>query len=53
MVSIILDNLAEGISEQVILQNYPTLIAEDIQATLGYAAALSRDRIVAFPVGAR
>jgi uncharacterized protein (DUF433 family) len=49
MVSIILDNLAAGISEENILRNYPTLEAEDIHAALGYAAELTRDRIIAFP----
>jgi uncharacterized protein (DUF433 family) len=38
MVSIILDNLAAGVSEVEILQNYPALKREDIQAALEYAA---------------
>jgi uncharacterized protein (DUF433 family) len=38
MVSVILDNLAAGESVDVILQSYPTLKADDIQAALSYAA---------------
>ncbi len=49
MVSVILDNLAAGISQEAILNSYPTLTAEDIQATLGYAAELTKGRIVTLP----
>lgn len=41
MVTVILDNLAGGVSEDEILRNYPTLHPEDIQAALGYAAELA------------
>jgi uncharacterized protein (DUF433 family) len=34
----VLDMLAEGASEQEILQDYPDLEAEDIRASLAYAA---------------
>ncbi len=37
MVSVILDNLAEGIREEEILKSYPTLNPEDIKATISYA----------------
>ena len=40
MVSVILDNLAEGISEKEILKSYPSLSSEDIRATITYAAEL-------------
>lgn len=49
MVSVILDNLAGGISTETILRSYPTLKAEDIQAALSYAAELSKGRIVTLP----
>ncbi len=49
MVSVILDNLAGGISQERILQSYPTLKSEDIQAALSYAAELSKGRIVTLP----
>ena len=44
MVSIILDNLAEGISEEEILKSYPSLVSEDIRAAISYAAELTRER---------
>ncbi|MGA7732579.1 MAG: DUF433 domain-containing protein [Chloroflexia bacterium] len=49
MVSIILDNLAAGVEEDRILQNYPSLTLEDIKAAIGYAAELARERIVLVP----
>jgi uncharacterized protein (DUF433 family) len=49
MVSIILDNLAAGVEEARILQNYPSLALEDIKAAIGYAAELARERIVLVP----
>lgn len=38
MVSVILDNLAAGISREEILRSYPPLTHTDIDATLAYAA---------------
>jgi uncharacterized protein (DUF433 family) len=49
MVSVILDNLAGGVTPETILKGYPSLRQEDIQAALGYAAEVSRERIVALP----
>jgi uncharacterized protein (DUF433 family) len=46
MVSIILDNLAEGVGEMEILRSYPSLTLEDIKAAIAYAAELSRERLV-------
>ncbi|MBE0446738.1 MAG: DUF433 domain-containing protein [Actinobacteria bacterium] len=46
MVSVILDNLAEGVSEEEILKSYPSLTLEDIKAAISYAAELSRERLV-------
>jgi uncharacterized protein (DUF433 family) len=46
MVSVILDNLADGQGVQEILRSYPSLAAEDIQAAIAYAAELSRERTV-------
>ncbi|MBI4838503.1 MAG: DUF433 domain-containing protein [Nitrospirae bacterium] len=46
MVSVILDNLAEGSSENEILKSYPSLSPEDIKAAIAYAAELSRERLV-------
>jgi uncharacterized protein (DUF433 family) len=50
MVSVILDNLAAQISEDEILENYPTLKKEDLQAALAYAAALAKEEIIPLPV---
>lgn len=46
MVSIILDNLAEGVSETEILKSWPSLKPEDIKAAISYAAEISRERLV-------
>lgn len=46
MVSVILDCLAAGMSEQGILDEYPTLTAEDIRAAMAYAALLAREQVM-------
>ena len=46
MVSIILDNLAAGVPRATILEDYPSLIDEDIDAALQYAADLANERII-------
>jgi len=48
-VEFILDLLAGGWSESEILQNYPRLAHEDIQACLSYASALIKSEKV-FPI---
>jgi uncharacterized protein (DUF433 family) len=50
MVTVILDNLAEGISEADILKSYPTLKSEDIRAAIHYASDLASGRVVTLPV---
>ena len=49
MVSVILDNLAAGLSHNEILVSYPSLEASDIQAAVAYAAEIARERFVALP----
>ncbi len=49
MVSVILDNLAAGLSSDEILRSYPSLNAEAIQAAIAYAAELARERVVTIP----
>jgi uncharacterized protein (DUF433 family) len=49
MVSIILDNLAEGVEIEEILKSYPTLKKDDIYASMSYAAELARERIIFIP----
>lgn len=48
-VSVILDNLAAGVAAEEVLASYPTLTATAIQAALGYAADLAKERVVALP----
>jgi len=43
MVSVVLDNLAEGLAPEEITQEYPALTTKDVQAALAYAAALARE----------
>ena len=50
MVTVILDNLADGLSKEEILADYPTLAPDDIDAALCYAAELARERTVPVPV---
>lgn len=52
MVSVVLDNLAAGLSYTEILKSYPSLTEADIQATIAYAAELARERVVLMPAGA-
>lgn len=49
MVSVVLDNVAAGRTEQEILTDYPSLRPEAIPAALAYAAELARERIVDVP----
>jgi uncharacterized protein (DUF433 family) len=51
MVSVILDNLADNVSEETILKNYPSLVYEDIRAAIRYAAELTRERFVSLKTG--
>jgi uncharacterized protein (DUF433 family) len=51
MVSVVLDNVAAGVSTEELLKSYPTLTAEDVRAALEYAAELARERPVYLPSG--
>jgi len=51
MVSVVLDNLAAGVKTQEILDSYPSLTEEDVQAAIAYAAVLARERTVPLPTG--
>jgi len=48
-VSVVLDNLAAGLSTEVILRSYPSLKRESILAAVSYAAGLARERVVPMP----
>ena len=49
-VSLIVDNLAEGVGETEILEAYPQLTTADIRAALSYAAEMTRERVIPVPV---
>lgn len=50
MVSVILDSLAEGMTEEEILQEYPSLKKGDVQIAIQYAASLARGAIIPLSV---
>ena len=49
MVSVVLDNLAAGLSVEEILRSYPSLKRESILAAISYAAELTHERVVPMP----
>ena len=44
MVSVILDNLAEGQTPENIVRDYPPLTLDDIRAAIAYAAELASEK---------
>lgn len=48
-VSVILDNLAAGITSEEIVQSYPSLSPATVHAAIAYAADLTRERVLAIP----
>lgn len=48
-VSLIIDNLAEGVPEAEMLAAYPQLKPEDIRAALAFAAEITHKRIIPIP----
>ena len=51
-VSLIVYNLADGVSETELLAAYPELAPDDIRAALAYAAEMTRERIIPIPASA-
>ena len=49
MVSVVLDNLAAGVPLDELLESYPSLTRDAVQAAIAYAADLARERIVPMP----
>jgi uncharacterized protein (DUF433 family) len=49
-VSLILDMLAEGMSESDLRAEYPVLAHEDVLAAIAYGAEAARDRVIPVPV---
>ena len=52
-VSLILDLLADGMTTQEIIDEYPGLEEADIRACIAYGAEMSRERFIEMPVEAR
>ncbi|HDN79784.1 MAG TPA: DUF433 domain-containing protein [Chloroflexi bacterium] len=50
MVTVILDNLAEGMTPEEIVAEYPPLTIEDVRAAIAYAAMLAREEEI-IPLG--
>jgi uncharacterized protein (DUF433 family) len=50
LVSVILDCVAEGLSEEEILSEYPSLKKGDVNVALMYAASLARGEIIPLTV---
>ena len=49
-VSLIVDNLASGSTEEEVLAAYPSLKREDIEAALVYAGEMARGRFADIPI---
>jgi uncharacterized protein (DUF433 family) len=49
MVSVVLDNFAANLSVDEILESYPSLTREAVQAAIAYASELTREQVVLLP----
>jgi len=49
-VSLILDFLADGITEAELLAEYPQLTHEDVPAAIAYGAEMTRERVIPIPL---
>ena len=49
-VSLILDLMASGMTSAQILQDYPGLTVEDLQACIAYGSEMARERYVDIPL---
>ena len=49
MVSVVLDNLAAGLSPDEIQRDYPSVSKEAIQTAIAYAAELAHERVLPMP----
>ncbi|CAA6605635.1 conserved hypothetical protein [Rhodospirillaceae bacterium LM-1] len=50
-VALILDFLADGMTEAQLLEEYPQLTHPDVLAALAFGAEMSRERIMPLPLG--
>jgi uncharacterized protein (DUF433 family) len=51
-VSLILDALADGMTMEDVIENYPDLEREDILACIAYGSEMARERFVEIPLEA-
>lgn len=51
-ISLILDFLADGMSTEEIIAEYPQLIEDDVRAAIAYGAEMSRERFIEIPIKA-
>ncbi len=49
-VSLILDFLADGMTEAELLTEYPQLTHEDVLAAIAYGAEMTRERVIPIPL---
>ena len=49
LVTVILDNVAAGLSPEEIVRSYPSITRDSVRAAMCYAAELAREKVVAFP----
>ena len=49
MASVVLDNLAAGLTMQEIMDSYPSLTPQAVTAAIAYVAELARERMVELP----
>jgi uncharacterized protein (DUF433 family) len=45
-VAVVLDNLAAGLTDEDIVNEYPSLEIDDVRAALAYAADVTRERLL-------
>ncbi len=46
MIAVILDNLANGMTPEDLIKEYPSLNSKSIQAAMKYAAEIVRERVI-------
>jgi len=46
MVTVVLDNLASGLSPAQVVEDYPSLTLEDVRAAIAYGSELAKERTV-------
>jgi uncharacterized protein (DUF433 family) len=49
-VSLVLDFLADGMTEAELLAEYPQLAREDVLAAIAYGAEVARERVIPVPI---